>query len=564
MKSKSRVVERTLVFYRYASLSLTSLVYLAQKNELPLSLKVEIVLAAFCLAGWATWVYRRYPASRFKFRAALAAETAGIVWLVVMNGGLKSSFLWCLLNPALIAAVGYSPAACWSLLASGLAVIVGVTSVLQPWRPEPIHRLLADAIPFLMLVFLIALALQLFAKINRDSAHARARMDESMEHLKLLYRIVETATRTETDNMARVFAEFALKLTKSDLAFFWDGSEAGGANLTVRGEADEATREALRRAVESNLDHLRRMSNASMLNLTPHGVFLATAVKSTARFRGVMGVRIGGMNPSEGRRWYAQQLSFLSELCAVIVERHHLNQAENQLMIIEEQNRIADEMHDSVSQHLFGIVYAIQSLIRQWPSVPESQAKEQLRLIQVSAQKASQELRSTIYSLSSRKNNGTTWIEAIGSYLDRLSKLHAIDIRFDVSGDNNRLPVQHQKALYRIVSEAAGNAIRHGLSSRIEVDLRMDADSVLLIVEDNGTGFQVNERRQPSKMSGLGLGNIQYLVYSMGGCFDISSSKGNGTRIAVRLPIVPLLSTPADADAAGQAPIHTMKAGVRG
>lgn len=537
MRTRTRLADRTLFFYRYVSLSLASLVYLTQESGLPLPARAAAALAAFGLTGWATWIYRRHPGARPRFKAALAAEMAGIALLVVWNGGLKSPFLWCLLNPVLVAAVSLSPAACWFLLAGGLAIAAGVSAYRQPLRAESPSEWLSDSIPFLMLATLMTLALQLFAKINRDSAQAKALMDESLEHLKTLYRIVETATRIGTDGMAKAFAEFALRLTKSDMAFFWDNAGTEEAQMIFLGSGIGAARDALKRAVESNLDNLREQVNSSMLNVPPYGVFLVTPVKSMARFRGVMGVRIGDANLPGGKRWYAQQVFFLSELCAVILERHQLIQAENQLMIIEEQNRIADEMHDSVSQHLFSIVYAIHSLNRQWKDMPEDQVKEQLRLIQVSSQKASQELRSTIYSLSSRKNNGTTWVGAVRSYLDRLAMLHAIDIRFAAAEEDFRLPVQYQKALYRIISESVGNAIRHGASSRIEVDIRMEADEILLFVEDNGAGFQVREQRPNSKFSGLGIANIQYLVHSFGGGFEISSSQGHGAKVSVRIPL---------------------------
>lgn len=173
-------------------------------------------------------------------------------------------------------------------------------------------------------------------------------------------------------------------------------------------------------------------------------------IKSSTRFWGVMGVKIEHSSYEEGRQGYIKQLGFLSELCSVILERHQLERIENQLMIIEEQNRIADEMHDSVSQYIFGIVYAVHSLSRKWKEISRDQIKEQLQLIQESSVAASQELRSTIYSLSSRKNGGDFWITTVKVTPGQRVKLHAVKVNLHVTGDDHRLHVNYQKLCFEL------------------------------------------------------------------------------------------------------------------
>ncbi|WP_274650357.1 sensor histidine kinase [Paenibacillus humicola] len=210
-------------------------------------------------------------------------------------------------------------------------------------------------------------------------------------------------------------------------------------------------------------------------------------------------------------------------------------QIESKRPLIEERNRIAEELHDRVSQHLFGIIYAIHSMKCGWHGMSEEQKLEQMQVIQEAAATASRELRATIHSLSSNKN-GDCWIGIIRSHLANQAKLNGIDIVFQAPKSDSRLSIHYQKALYRIILEGVGNAIRHGGSSRVKVDLTVLPRAVKLAIADNGKGFDV--RSKPSKPgSGFGLNNMRALAVSLGGTFSIDSKKGGGTEILVWLPL---------------------------
>lgn len=539
MKAMVAKEDRLFYFYRYASLTLTSSVYLIRDSYPPaLPYKAGIVLILFLSMKGMSIVYRRSRRGSPTFKAAVALEVAGILLLTIPTGGMGSPFLWCILNPVLLAACYVSSLYCWSLLI-GFLLLVAAASSMTIESPLSIGGVLLDNSYFYMLFLLVMLAIQVMADAKKELLRAHGRTNETMEHIKSLYHIVEAATQSKSGNMAYVFAEFSLKLTKQKTAFFWEsgGSIAKG-RLIVQGVRNEAAEAQLLGKIERSAAGIAKQDSATILNLREHGEYLVVPVKTSSRFMGVLGVRIERWHMAAGRRWFVQQLYFLSELCAVIMERHQLERIEHQLTIIEEQNRIADEMHDSVSQHLFGIVYAIHSLNRKWQDVTEEQLRNQLQLIQESSHIASQELRSTIYSLSSRKHDGAFWFRSVRSHLDNLSKLNEVDIRFEVEGDDRRLPVRCQKALYRIISEAVGNAVRHGHCTAVEVQFRLRDDEATLVVIDNGIGFAAKERMEDVAAAGLGLVNMKLLAQSLGGMLEIDSAAGAGTRITVHVPDV--------------------------
>ena len=216
-------------------------------------------------------------------------------------------------------------------------------------------------------------------------------------------------------------------------------------------------------------------------------------------------------------------------------------QIESKRLLIEERNRIAEELHDRVSQHLFGIIYAIHSMKCGWKDMTDEQKLEQMKEIQEAASSASGELRSTIHSLSSSKSGKAPWLGIIKSHLANQAKLNGISIDFQAAKSCSLLSINHQKALYRIILEGVGNAIRHGESSCVRVDLSLKQGAVKLMIEDNGFGFDVRSKMNKTN-TGFGLNNMNALAVSLGGTFDIESKVGGGTRILLWLPLADIVN----------------------
>lgn len=530
---------KVFYLYRYISLAGTSLVYTIEDRGPPLSLKIGIILVLFIFAKWITDMYTQSGQASRTIKITVGLEMTGMMILHLLSGGMDSPFLWCVFNPAWMAASYLSSVYCWFMMLSYFLFVTAFSYFFANDQTQTLATMLLNENRFYLMLLFMTLSIQLLAGVKSRLEIANSRTTETMEHMKSLYQIVEAATHSESENLKIIFAEFALKLTKLKMSFFWDVNGSGNDghdHLITQGITPVGVEASLSTAIEIHAAELRQLDSCMVMSLPEHGDFLVIPIKSSTRFWGVMGVKVERSSYEEGRHWFVKQLYFLSELCAVILERHQLERIENQLMIIEEQNRIADEMHDSVSQYIFGIVYAVHSLSRKWKDISTDQIKEQLQIIQESSVAASQELRSTIYSLSSRKNGGAFWITTVKSHLDSLSKLHAVKVTLNVTGDDHGLQVNYQKALFRIISEATGNAIRHGRSSHIKVDLSMKSDEVKLSVLDNGSGFSVAERLSDPKVSGLGVNNMELLVQSFGGTINIQSTKGKGTHIQVTLP----------------------------
>lgn len=540
MKIKSTAEDRMISFYRIFSLSLTSLMYLLDHTGPSVIYKSLIIMALFFFAQVFTIVYRRLRKWPRCLMLAVSIEMAGIIALMLFTGGYDSSFKMYVLNPVLIAAGSLPVYFGWSLLLGYIAIVAVSCYLFLNSAGRTFSEVVLENGNLFLVLVLTVIIMQMVNRIKRQREAANARTNETMEHIKSLYHIVETSSQHDFMNIGQVITDYVVKLTKLDKALFWFAKKSGEPAPQSRQTGWQHEEERFIFGELEKHEHEWRLQREPVFKSLPGlGDFLLMPVRMSTRFVGMIGVKLEATEGLEGRRWYIQQLMFLSELSAIILERHELGVIENRLIITNEQNRIADEMHDSVSQSLFGIVYATHSLKQTWRKMSEAELEEQIELIHDSATKVAKELRITIYSLSSKKSGGPTWLGMVRSHLKSLSRLNDVEIELKITGDDFSLPYPYHKALFRIISEATGNAIRHGAASRVDVELSLKPKWIRLSIIDDGVGFDTDLLWTESEdnTGGLGMKNMQYLAQSLGGDFQLSSSEHSGTRILITIPV---------------------------
>lgn len=199
------------------------------------------------------------------------------------------------------------------------------------------------------------------------------------------------------------------------------------------------------------------------------------------------------------------------------------------LLVVQEQNRIANEIHDGVSQHLFSIVCALHSLRQRNSHIQDRETQEQLQLISQTATRAAQELRASIYRIKPSANSGQAFITALAAQLDDIAKLNDVRINLETTGNEDAVSPALRQAITRIVKEAVANAIRHGRCSTVDIELAMQPGSLAPEIQDDGIGFDPQSR----KHGGLGLGNMASLAANFNGSLEVKSAPGEGTYISM-------------------------------
>ena len=198
----------------------------------------------------------------------------------------------------------------------------------------------------------------------------------------------------------------------------------------------------------------------------------------------------------------------------------------------EERNRIARELHDSVSQLLFSAVLNSEAASALVESDPEL-SKARIETARVSASEAQQQMRDLLTELRlSPLLGGLT--SALNMLTTKFSKRERIETSFSVDGERQLAP-SIERELFRIAQEALNNVAKHSRATSAVVELVFSSDLVRLSVEDNGVGFDPSHPK--SGEPGLGLTHMQERAEGLGGKLAIESAPGKGAKIMVEMPL---------------------------
>ena len=237
-----------------------------------------------------------------------------------------------------------------------------------------------------------------------------------------------------------------------------------------------------------------------------------------------------------------QTLIFLADLCTVVVEKSFSEVFTEKMMLLEEQNRIASEIHDTISQNIFSIVYGVDALAKETESLLSEEQLDRFYNIRDLASTTAKDLRVLIFRLSSHRRGEDTFVKEIINYLDTHARLNQVNIKYKITGKEEYLNRAMQKAFYRIIKESIGNAIRHGKCANIEVIIDMTPFSAFLKVTDNGKGFEVKSIDFYNCGNRLGLVNMHEQAHALKGSLSIKSIPGQGTEIVCSIPTSPVSS----------------------
>lgn len=534
---------RILQTYRYLSWLLTSLYYYFTDSTSHWIYKLAVIFLIYVSARITIATYNRFDRNEKFEKSFVFAETIGISLIIFPTGGLNSPFIWYALNPVLISANFLSYYFCWFNLICYLSASTMVLFLFFNPKDEGLYTIISRYSHLILIFVLITLAAQLLAKLNNklrkqslELLEANDTIQESMEQIMSLYQTVEAIiSQDNKSDMYQTFADYTAKLTRADCAFFWYKPNDTDSNMIfISKNTPKDTIKELVCCIENALEKYLFCNEIIKINIGDNNYFMA-AVQSTSNSYGLVGFRNNNCTARDVNKEYINQLRFISDLSAIILERFHLEEVTGRLMIAEEQNRIADEMHDSVSQRLFSITCAVHTIMEGWDKTNKKQLQEKLIFLQEAAHSAMKELRSTIYKLSSRKGGQKSFESGVKEYLYNISRMNNIDINLDINGDEQLINITIKRGLYRIVCEATGNAIRHGMCSKISIKLIIEENLIKLNISDNGRGFILNDIDNKGDR-GLGLYNMKRIVGLFDGEIHIDSELGKGTTINISLP----------------------------
>ncbi len=207
------------------------------------------------------------------------------------------------------------------------------------------------------------------------------------------------------------------------------------------------------------------------------------------------------------------------------------------LAVQDERIRIAREIHDTVSQSLFGITYSLDACIKLLPDQPDTVKAELGNLLKL-AEDTRAEVRQSILNIWPSELTAERFASDLHRYMIEACRASQIDFNLDIRGDFGLMPARARRSLYRVAQEALNNIVRHAAAGQAQVCLDIVEGQALLAVRDDGRGFDPRlAMAREFNREHFGLRGIHDRAASLGGTCEVVSQPGAGTSVLVSIPI---------------------------
>ena len=229
-------------------------------------------------------------------------------------------------------------------------------------------------------------------------------------------------------------------------------------------------------------------------------------------------------------RHHAELVSAISAQAAIAIENARLfEQAQNAAATTERQ-RLARELHDSVSQALYGIALGARTA-RTLLDVDAAKVVEPLEYVLSLASAGQAEMRALLFELRPESLELEGLVVALEKQIDATAARYSIEVHGDLCPEPE-LSLAEKEVFYRIGQEALHNVVKHARAEVVQVRLTDDESGLRLKIMDDGVGFEVG-RGFPGHM---GLVSMSERAASIGAHLTIVSAPGEGTSLSLTLP----------------------------
>ena len=227
----------------------------------------------------------------------------------------------------------------------------------------------------------------------------------------------------------------------------------------------------------------------------------------------------------------ADEIGQLSQRLSQMAEQlQNMVHTRSELAALEERNRLARDLHDSVKQQVFATAMqlgAAQSTMDKDPAT----AKRHLQDAEKLTRQAQQELTGLIQELRPAALDGKGLVEALRGYAEDWSRRTGMAAQLTVAGEKP-LPLEIEQPLYRVAQEALANVARHSKAQSVIIHLAWHADGVTMSITDDGHGFEVTKA-----IYGMGLQSMEERLVQLNGRLTINSSQDQGTQLNATVPL---------------------------
>jgi len=228
-----------------------------------------------------------------------------------------------------------------------------------------------------------------------------------------------------------------------------------------------------------------------------------------------------------------QLLSSATNVLGLTVENFYFRKHAEDVVILNERQRLARNLHDSVSQSLYALVISAdvsEKLLRikDFPGL-----RQQLRDLGKVALQGLKEMRLMLYEFRPASLDAGGLVKALEQRLNTVESRAGINTNLSVDGDYD-LPPQMEQEIYQIAIESLNNSLKHAEASEISVEIHKESGMIYLEIKDNGLGF---DQSTPQTSGGMGMDSMRERARILGGKLSVSSLPRKGTTIQLEAPL---------------------------
>jgi signal transduction histidine kinase len=226
-------------------------------------------------------------------------------------------------------------------------------------------------------------------------------------------------------------------------------------------------------------------------------------------------------------------LSIFADAAAIAIDRAQLHQQAAQLAVVEERQRLARELHDSVTQALYSVTLYAEATRMALSAGKSDVAAENLEELHNLAREAMIDMRMLLFELHPPVLEEEGLVAALQARLATVESRAGLQTEIQVEGER-RLPLAIEEALFRIALEGFNNVVKHARAERVTVRLVFNDEAVCLEIRDDGRGFDLAGAGQTG---GMGLPGMEERASQIGGTLAVASAPGAGTTVRVEASV---------------------------
>src|SRR6058998_868431 len=259
--------------------------------------------------------------------------------------------------------------------------------------------------------------------------------------------------------------------------------------------------------------------------------FLRIPTLVGGRVKGFIGIRHGDRPPYRPEEIELAQA--LAHQAMLAIQLNEFAEQSRQAAILEERNRMARDIHDTLAQGFTGVIVQLEAAEDAIVCCRRKEANRHLQRASELARRSLNEARRSVHALRPEALQGGNFWEALKGLIKNTTAGTALHTTFNLHGKMRHLPLVWQENLLHIGQEALTNALKYAHPRNFETRLTFNKKEVRLELRDDGDGFKIKERHD-----GFGLTGMRERADQMGGNLKITSARGKGTKVVVSLPYI--------------------------